>query len=363
MGQPEVVITGIGMMSSLGDGVTACAAARAGITRPAELSMAVASRDDENPQPVTGHPCPAVEGFEGIARLVYLARLALDELEEGSPLLREAARPIPLLLELPHGDERPVLEAQLEQQGGGQRWQDVFRERLKGLSAKSSWLSEVRIAHRGHAGVIWALNEARGLLAEGKSESCIVGGADSYLDALTLEWLAANDMLKQPNRSVGLHPGEGAAVFLVERADVARRRGCSPLARIGPISLRQEAYRLSTPGVGLQGGALCDAMCEAYASAPLPKEIKVVINDLNGQDVRAREWGTALVRGVARIPALGALRSLIPAASFGDVGAATGAFAVCMATRAFARGYAMGSAMLLCNASEQGERGALVLGA
>jgi 3-oxoacyl-[acyl-carrier-protein] synthase-1 len=53
----------------------------------------------------------------------------------------------------------------------------------------------------------------------------------------------------------------------------------------------------------------------------------------------------------------------LPAASFGDTGAATGAVATCMAARAFERGYAPGDAALIGLSSESGERGAFGIAA
>ncbi len=52
---------------------------------------------------------------------------------------------------------------------------------------------------------------------------------------------------------------------------------------------------------------------------------------------------------------------MVPAASLGDVGAASGAVARGVTARSFARGYARGPATLIVSSSERGDVGALVL--
>ena len=86
----------------------------------------------------------------------------------------------------------------------------------------------------------------------------------------------------------------------------------------------------------------------------------LLLGDLNGLERRAGDWGHALVRLRSAVD-LGHLPLWLPALSFGETGAASGALAVCLAARAFERGYAPGGHALVWLASENGARGAITL--
>ena len=85
----------------------------------------------------------------------------------------------------------------------------------------------------------------------------------------------------------------------------------------------------------------------------------MIINDLNGERWRFLEWGMADARALSGLPPN--RRLWHPADCFGDIGAATGAAHLCLATRAFRRGYAVGQAILVCNTSDGGERAATLV--
>ncbi|RKG91138.1 beta-ketoacyl synthase N-terminal-like domain-containing protein [Corallococcus terminator] len=361
MSTNALVITGIGMASSLGPAIGACAAARAGVTRTAPLDLVVGGPDTEVPLPVTGHPCPWVEGFTGVGRLVALLNLAIEDLVGGTSL---PPGQLPLLLEAPPVEERPGLQEQLDEE-----WEKVPGD-LEGRLGEGLSLTQgssgrgwaLQVTQRGHAGGLALLSAAQELLRSGRHEACVIGGVDSLMDLLTQEWLYATRQLKHPNHPVGLMPGEGAAVVLIERAAHARKRGARVLAEVGPVSLQDEEYSFSDEGVIPHGRALASAIRDVVRAPPLrARNVSVILHDLNGQVVRAMEWGNTLIHLAGELEMLRETRRWMPAASFGDVGSASGAFSLCMATQAFARGYAQGTEVLLCNSSESGLRSAAIL--
>jgi 3-oxoacyl-[acyl-carrier-protein] synthase-1 len=91
-------------------------------------------------------------------------------------------------------------------------------------------------------------------------------------------------------------------------------------------------------------------------------KLSFIIGDLNGDTHRSSEWGYALVRLQDRFR-LGNLPLWLPSVSFGETGAAAGAIAVCIATKAFERRYAPGNIALVWLLSENGSRGAFCLNA
>jgi 3-oxoacyl-[acyl-carrier-protein] synthase-1 len=82
-----------------------------------------------------------------------------------------------------------------------------------------------------------------------------------------------------------------------------------------------------------------------------------VLTDLNGERWRFLEWALASSPALLGLPP--DWRLWHPADCFGDVGAATGAVHLCLAARAFERGYAVGDGVIIFNAAETGERASL----
>ena len=71
------------------------------------------------------------------------------------------------------------------------------------------------------------------------------------------------------------------------------------------------------------------------------------------------EWGNAVVRLVAQSPRFAEPVLWYPAASFGDTGAASGAVALCMAIRAFERGYAPAQTATIISSADGSNRAAV----
>jgi 3-oxoacyl-[acyl-carrier-protein] synthase-1 len=114
--------------------------------------------------------------------------------------------------------------------------------------------------------------------------------------------------------------------------DAGHMGGCltqAPVRRPGA----QAFHRLSGEvpvGAALQRAAV--ACCRG-------QEVGLVLANLNGDEWRARDFGTALpAMKEAGLPT--EAPQWYPPASFGEVGAATGAVSTCMVVRAFVRGYA-----------------------
>src|SRR3954469_2360875 len=91
----DLVLTGLGMISSVGhDVVTACAAIRAGMARPAPLvGMGLLDLESGELVPVIGHPIRgATDGFYMVGRWVRLAQEAVEDLLRGAQLPPADAR-------------------------------------------------------------------------------------------------------------------------------------------------------------------------------------------------------------------------------------------------------------------------------
>lgn len=334
----SIVVTAIGMASSLGPSTSACAAARAGLTRPDAAPYRIVVTEEGMRDQVTVYPCRGIAEEKAADRLAPLVAKAATDLCERARL---GDLPLECLLNAPA---------------------EAAEDRLLG-ALPAGWSHAARtIAHRGHAGALSLLAEATELFTDAKAERCVVGGVDSFIDHDTLERLDQQRMLKTPLNGDGFIPGEGAALLLLEKRDGAERRGAPILAELGPIAIETADYTLLADDFVPTGAAWARAIERVIAQNPsAASAIGDLVHDYNGWSRRGREWALALMRVRRTHPELGETRRSTPAESFGDLGAANAAFALCTTTTALSRGYASGRETVIAAASDDGHRAAALL--
>lgn len=377
-----IAITGLGMVSPIGaDVVASCASARAGFTCWTELDIVLSDVKTLESIPLKGNAIGwLTQGFEGTGRLLRLGNAALSDLLDTAGLEAPALQRTGLLVQLP-GD----FHAQLHFQGqmlvslpNGRLRENVRREFQEEQSAarerlnhrfipKLAALCGLDIPPRngacffgGPATFIHLLTRAIQLLKSRALDRCIIGGIDSWVADDALKQAYELGLLRTPERPVGFFPGEAAAFVLLERVDAARARGAPLQALLGPVSARkEETHRFS--GRPSLGRALFEAISDCLSSRTRPSpDTPLTIVNLNGDEFRARDFGSALVRLTdASLPI--ANRYWHPPEHFGEIGAATGAASICLGVRAFMRKYARSPSILVALLDDDESRGALIL--
>ncbi|WNG13778.1 hypothetical protein [Cystobacter fuscus] len=355
-----LAVTGVGMVSALGEGVVgSCAASRAGIVRILPLDEPrLFDPDTGEGELARGHSLPQVTGgFTGLGRLAALAVAGFRDLGR-SAQVSDLSR-CALYLVAPNDFHRRLLEelGLLPEEHETRR--EVYAKRLVPTVLqllKVGVPPKLQTVLFGETGIIDAIRDAAERLRSGLVDRCIIGGLDSLVEpqvAWTLERLG---LLKGPERPAGVLPGEAAAFAVLELPTAASRRGARIEALIeAPRAAAEPFHRLSRqPAMGV---ALSQCISDTVEALPDGgREIGLVIGALNGDVYRAHDWGTALVR--LRERNLGELRQWYPAQSFGEIGAATALVGLCMAIRGFARGYAKTRGVLVWSAGDDGSRGA-----
>jgi 3-oxoacyl-(acyl-carrier-protein) synthase len=160
-----------------------------------------------------------------------------------------------------------------------------------------------------------AVAHAAALIERGEIDVAVAGGFDSMINPLGIGGMArlgAPSPRPTPDacrpfdrRRDGLVVGEGAAMFVVERAARAVARGARPLARILGWGSTQDGYRVTMPRPDGQQAAR--AMSLALARARLPADAIGYINahgtgtPLN-DPAEARAIHLALGAHAARVP-------------------------------------------------------------
>jgi 3-oxoacyl-[acyl-carrier-protein] synthase-1 len=378
-GGSDAVVVGLGMCAALGTDVeTNCAAARAGISRAAPLEHYRArSAVEGTPEPVMGHQASLfTRGFEGEPRLVRLAQAALTDLLRQSPATEWRERHHTFYLSLPDAARIHTGAELIADDDARRAWVEAEAARepeappppsnakrahaiLTKAARLATWPAEVSVRFAsitGHTGGLEAIRTALADLASGATEIAVVVGVDSLLDERTLQWLHLRGRLKCDGSPVGFQPGEaGVAVALSRTA--APPTGASKTWLRG-LSLARER-RAQLAGDTAAGEALAQVIASVWQGPE--QQIPWIISDQNGEFYRAMDWGYAVVRLRARLVAFAEPVVWYPAASFGDVGAASSLAGICVAARAWERQYAPAAGALVVAASDGEERAAIAL--
>lgn len=372
------------MISSIGrDVVASCASARAGLTRESELDFTIFDNEsDDIPPvaPVVGHVISGVtEGFVRLGRLVRLGERALKDLLSYSNIGKEHLLRTGLFLNLSSGYYLNLFEAKEQEEiktsNQGAR-EDAYSP--PEMELRKDWYSyslipilckltgitlnnrQQKVYFGDHAGIASAIQDASSLLQKEQLDRCIIGGIDSYVEQDNLEIFSEFGILKTKDNSDGFLPGESASFFLAERYDRALSRGAKIQGIIESFSIKAEAsHRFSEdPPTGF---ALAESISETLdKSTGKGKDVGLLIGNLNGDSLKAKEWGNALVRITAKWPH-GEFRQWYPALSFGETGAATGAISICLGVRAFVRDYSKTDNILIWLANDDGHKGSIYL--
>ena len=371
----DIAVTGLGLNSPIGnDVVTACATARAGIARPSELLHMVFDPVSGEMVPVSGHQIEIhTKGFVGLGRLCRLGIPAIHDLINNSHIDASFLKDSPIYLNVSNRfllnwsdqplDEDGSFPEAIEEDELGSILEEDCGDRLVPLlesGARLKFGSKPRLQFEGHDGVIRLVQTAVQELRTGMIERCVVGGIDSYVEQSKLQSFDALRLLLGPEDSHGFIPGEAASFLLLERVDAARYRNARFQAIIGPIGVADEPQHRFSKSL-TTGTALAMAI-KRVLDQPVctGTRIHLVISDLNGDHWRAHEWGNALIK-LKEDHELRSAEVLLPAESFGELGAAEAAVAICIGVRAFVRNYAKTKTVLLTASSYNGSKAAMAL--
>jgi len=284
-------------------------------------------------------------GCHGIRRFEALLFPAIEQLYAEVRL--ERAR-VGLIVALPA--PRPGLPAGLED-ALRSSVADAFGNRFTMFSTFSV----------GHAGGLLAAKAAKQKIEEGVLEACVIAGVESYLDAVTLEWLEASDQLHGAgslNNAWGFIPGEGAGAVLLASESTVSRSGAKPLSYLVGVGAAVEQNQIKTQTVCV-GDGLTAAFRNGLAGLPPGGRVTDVYCDMNGEPYRADEFGFAILRTSELFA--GASDFVAPADCWGDVSAASGPLCLMLATVAGVKSYAKGNHAIVWASSEEGARAAALI--
>jgi 3-oxoacyl-[acyl-carrier-protein] synthase-1 len=284
--------------------------------------------------------------MRGESRIVELALIAAQEAVAAAQAAVQTPLNIPAIVGLP--ESRPGLGSALVSRLGASL--------TRGL-ANGVGVSRVQLLPNGNSSGLMAIEAGCRVLREGGVTFVLVGGADSYVDADTLEWLDERERLNIPSNAWGFIPGEAAGFCLLCFAETAAHYGIPVLGKVVAIAKAHEPNCIYTETICI-GEGLTRAVQLVLGAMRPGAMIDDTICDQNGEAYRADECGFMLARTSEHF--VNATDLLTPADCWGDVGAASGPLFVSLAAFAALKGYAKGGLTLLCTSSDSGGRSVLL---
>lgn len=301
------------------------------------------------PLPLTASPFSLMPpGLDGYKRLVFMGVQALKELIPKTGFKRKELERCAVLLALPLKDEVTA------------SWQ--LQERFVNELLRTTGISNLAVtgeSSRGGAGVLSLINRAQSMIQKGEVEYCVVGGIDSFIDADRLALYDEKWRIKSDRNVDGFIPGEGAVMFLLEKASTALTRNRKPSVKLSKVVGNVEPNNIES-GRNSSGVGLGNTVKQMFEIAELEKKYAWTFSDMNGESYRGHEWGTTLVRNNALFDENHKLEH--PADCVGELGAALSALLVAQATFAFSNDMNVSDNALILASSDTGERAAMLIG-
>lgn len=336
---PSLRIAGCGMCCAVGFSAPAARAAiRAGLD-----AFETSDFVDERGEPILVARVPLGE-VQGPRRLATMFASAFAECAEGAPALDPAG--VALLL----------LVAERGRPGATDAWAAACLAACEQITGQKLHPAS-RVLPLGRAGLAAALAEARALLEGGAATGLrrvVVGGADSYLNAHTINHFLRRGRILATESNDGFIPGEGAGVLLLELAAPdapgLHLRGAASAEEPAPI-----AVDAPTRAVGMSlavRGALAQ-------SGRALSEMSFRMSDAAGESYFFREAGLAATRVMDRRAPHQPLLHITDAV--GETGAAIGPLSLAYLAGAMPRGHAPGPLGLLHLSGDGPARAALVV--
>lgn len=290
----------------------------------------------------------------GADRLIAIAQRLVGSL--GTELAALAGSRIGVVLGLPE---------RMSSDGGARVFQNQ-RRRLEESVAER--LGEARLepvlrsVARGHASFAHAVVEAAAALSSRALDAVLVGGLDTRWDPLAVEELIEAQRLFDGENPDSFIPGEGGALLLLSRKDVARALRWPILARLESAVTNREPATIHNDvgnlGLGLSRAAraVADRLVEEKRS------LDWWITDLTPEDFRVNEFSLAWPRGCAGVFTE---RSVLdhPSIHLGDLGAASMPTAAAIAVEGMRRGAPVAATCLVTGSSDGGDRGVVLVAA
>jgi 3-oxoacyl-[acyl-carrier-protein] synthase-1 len=344
-----LAISNFSLISSIGhDTKSSIASFRADIVRPIALSnLQLLDISELDTVSVLGYPITGLtDGFRGAGLLIRISQLVIDELiqklhfiNSDNNFFHETG--FYVCLSKCRDENFDFYDEVLEQ--------TFIQSICKNLNIRINETHQ-QFFFLGNVGVLTAAEKAAEIIGKKEVKRVIILAVDSLVGKADLEYFAQNNRLKTLNSPIGLIPGEAGAAILLEDETSACKRNAPILGYIDAINTGIEKNNLTSEQKN-HGDGLSNVLNKTLDGRD---RISCIYGDLNGENWRAHEYGSALVKLTGKYNTEN-IKSYFPAECFGDTGAASGAISVCAAIQSFNRNYASNDEAVVFSSSETGD--------
>jgi 3-oxoacyl-[acyl-carrier-protein] synthase-1 len=279
-------------------------------------------------------------------RIRQLLRMAGTAIIECLPSPIQAGKGTPLLLALP------------EHHGAISVAPQPFMTALVTQTEGRCDLPPNHATFEGRAGGMAALAAAADIIGQSPDALVLVGGVDSYRDAMLLHQLDRQGRIHTSKNADGFIPGEASAMLLVGGPSAGKRIAREPLALLSVPALGVETGHLYSQEPCL-GEGLAATVRQLLQEHPDTAPICDVYTTMNGEHHWTREWGVVLTRNHAAFHPSHRLHH--PAQNHGDVGAAAAPLLIALAASNARKAPDGSSPALVCASSDYGSRAATLV--
>jgi len=210
----------------------------------------------------------------------------------------------------------PSIEATMKafQQGGARKISPFFIPKTI-INMISGWVSMLTGAKGPNSATVTAcatgthaIGEAWKVIASGEADAMLAGGAESCICTLGVGGFCASKALSTRNDDPqaasrpwdkdrdGFVMGEGAGVLMLESLESAKARGATIIAELVGYGMSGDAYHITAPAPGGEGGARC--MQAALKSAGVAAE---AVNYINAHGTSTPAGDLAETEGIKRV--------------------------------------------------------------
>jgi len=261
-------------------------------------------------------------------------------------------------LSLPVVEEKIPLFVNLPDkvESGKKVFDSSFLEDLVEASGEQINSSTSRVLTAGRPGALLALDYAFRYLNQGLGEHALIGGIGSFFDIVTLSLLDQEGRVLANGIADGFAPSEGAAFILVSTPESARQIRTKPLATIYTPAIAEEPGH-SSSDIPNTGSGMTEVVRNA-ASALHSRPIQMLYSTMNGENVWAKEQGSAIIRNRGAFVENFSIEH--PADCYGDLGAAVSAATLALVATGLEK-RKLPSPIMVCSAADHSLRGACCL--
>jgi 3-oxoacyl-[acyl-carrier-protein] synthase-1 len=277
-------------------------------------------------------------------RACRLLRMAGTALVECLP--EPLRKSVPLMLALPEHHAASPLDPRM------------FIDALAKQTGKRCDPATSRATFEGRAGGLAALAAAAEIIKQTPDALVLVGGVDSYRDAIILERLDKQGRIHTSRNADGFIPGEAAAFLLVGGLPASKTAGKAPLAALTMPATGMETGHLYSKEPYL-GEGLASTVRQLLEKHGGMEPIRDVYGTMNSEHYWTREWGTTLTRNnTAFAPAH---QFHHPVQNYGDTGAASAPLLLMLAALNIQKAANAHSPALVYASSDFGSRAAALV--